>query len=78
MSYICYECFITPGSGGADATLADSKLILCPRDPQYRAVSDTRLHCLRCGTCVVIDLHVRRCYAAAETGAAGPQYPLAA
>lgn len=78
MDYICYECFVTPLSGGADAELADRKLILCPRDPRYWAETETHLHCLCCGTCVVVDLHVRLWYAAPAAGTKEPLLPLAA
>jgi hypothetical protein len=78
MDYICHECFITPFSGGADAPLAGRKLILCPRDPRYWAVAEARLRCLRCDTCVVVDLHVRRWYAAPAARTTGSQSPLAA
>jgi hypothetical protein len=78
MDFICYECFITPSGGGADAALAGRKLVLCPRDPRYRAVTELRLRCVHCGSGVVIDLHVQRWYAAPDARTTEPQLPLAA
>ncbi len=74
MAYICYECFIHPFEGGADASLAEKKLIPCPRDPHYWAVTETRLRCLHCGNCVMVDLHVRSWYATTAAVMATPQH----
>jgi hypothetical protein len=78
MDYICYECFVTPLEGDAEARLTNKQLILCPRDPRYWAVTQTHLRCLYCDTCVVVDLHVRLWYATPAANTTEPRLPLAA